>query len=60
MLYQELPFESYLTSVVRPLHRTTREEREKILEAVHYNLFKIPSNKVTIDLLTDSGTGAGC
>ncbi|MBI2500111.1 MAG: tryptophanase [Deltaproteobacteria bacterium] len=51
------PFESYITSVIRPIHQTTREERLKIIQEVRYNLFKIPSKYVMIDLLTDSGTG---
>lgn len=52
------PFESYITSVVRPLHHTTRAERLKLIQEAKYNLFKIPSKFVMIDLLTDSGTGA--
>ena len=54
----EQNFESYLTSVVRPIFYTTREEREKIIKDAKYNLFKVPSKKVMFDLLTDSGTGA--
>lgn len=52
------PFESYCATVVRPLPFTTRDERETILARSHYNLFQIPADKVTFDLLTDSGTGA--
>ncbi len=51
-------FESYLTSVVRPIRSTTRDERLEIIRAAHYNLFQIPADKVMFDLLTDSGTGA--
>ena len=51
-------YESYLISVVRPLHDTTAEERLKIIRDTKFNLFSIPSKKVTFDLLTDSGTGA--
>lgn len=51
-------FESYISSVVRPLHHTTQEERLSLIQTVKYNLFKIPSKMVMIDLLTDSGTGA--
>lgn len=54
----EIPFESYLISVVRPIHFTTREERGDIIRKAKYNLFKIPSRQVMFDLLTDSGTGA--
>ncbi|PIR20706.1 MAG: tyrosine phenol-lyase [Deltaproteobacteria bacterium CG11_big_fil_rev_8_21_14_0_20_47_16] len=52
------PFESYVISVVRPIQMTTREERESIIKESHYNLFQLPADKVMIDLLTDSGTGA--
>lgn len=52
------PFESYVTSVVRPLRRTTREERAACIQEAHDNLFRVPSAMVMFDLLTDSGTGA--
>ncbi len=51
-------FESYITSVVRPLTQTTREERLKIIKTAKNNIFNIASHDVMIDLLTDSGTGA--
>ncbi|MBF0103950.1 MAG: tryptophanase [Deltaproteobacteria bacterium] len=54
----ELPFESYLISVARPIKITAQKEREQIIREQYYNLFKIPSPKVMIDMLTDSGTGA--
>jgi tryptophanase len=56
--HENLPFESYVTSVVRPIRKTTREERLAFIREAKYNLFKIPSAMVMVDLLTDSGTGA--
>ena len=58
MTQENYPFEPYLISVARPIAITSRKEREQIIKECHYNLFKIPSQKVMIDLLTDSGTGA--
>lgn len=55
----ELPFaESYKIKMVEPLRRSTRQERELWIKEANYNLFKLKSEQVFIDLLTDSGTGA--
>ncbi len=55
----KLPFaESYKIKMVESIHRSTRAEREEWIKQAHYNLFKLKSEQVFIDLLTDSGTGA--
>lgn len=51
-------FPPYRIQVVKDIPITTREERERALADAAYNVFDVPANKVTIDLLTDSGTGA--
>ena len=43
--------------VVEPLHRTTYQDRQHLLEAAEFNLFKLHAEDVLIDFLTDSGTG---
>jgi tryptophanase len=48
----------YRIKSIEPLPRTTRPQRERALRRVHYNLFDLRAEEVTIDLLTDSGTGA--
>lgn len=55
----ELPFaESYKIKMIEPIRKSTREEREEWIKQANYNLFKLKSSQVFIDLLTDSGTGA--
>jgi len=54
-----LPFaELYKIKAVEPIYPSTKEERVHWIEEAHFNLFHLSSDKVFIDLLTDSGTGA--
>lgn len=50
--------EPYRIKAIEPLPMTTRAQREAALQRVHYNLFALRADEITIDLLTDSGTGA--
>jgi tryptophanase len=48
--------EPWRVKVVEKINLLPREERERLLVAGGFNLFKVPSEGVFIDLFTDSGT----
>ncbi|MBN2264906.1 MAG: tryptophanase, partial [Candidatus Aminicenantes bacterium] len=52
------PMEPFRIKAIEPLRAVSRRERETALQQAGLNPFGIPSEKVTIDLLTDSGTSA--
>lgn len=50
--------EPFRIKSVEPIYFNTREQREQIIAAAHYNPFLVDAKDVLIDLLTDSGTSA--
>jgi len=54
-----LPYaEPYRIKMIEPMIPSERSQREQWIGDARYNLFKLKSQQVFIDLLTDSGTGA--
>ncbi len=52
------PVEPFRIKTVEPVRLPSRAAREQALRKAGFNVFGIPAEKVFIDLLTDSGTGA--
>ncbi|CAG0884975.1 unnamed protein product [Cyprideis torosa] len=50
--------EGYKSKMVEAIRFSTKEERVRWIEQADFNLFSLDSDKVIVDLLTDSGTGA--
>jgi tryptophanase len=50
--------EPFKIKVVEPIALSSRAERQRWLTEADYNLFGLPAERVTFDLLTDSGTAA--
>lgn len=56
--YMRTIIEPFKIKSVEPIKMTTRAEREHYIKEADYNLFKLDSEHVIIDLLTDSGTSS--
>ncbi|MFQ5601857.1 MAG: tryptophanase [bacterium] len=54
----QFPSEPFKIKVVEKVKRTTRKERDKLLQQGGLNVFNLPAESIYVDLLTDSGTAA--
>jgi len=50
--------EPFRIKMTEPLLISSRDQREQWLREAQFNSFLLPADRITIDLLTDSGTGA--
>ena len=54
----KVPAPKHFSHVVRDIPEVTVEQRERALQATHYNEFAFPAGMLTVDMLSDSGTTA--
>ena len=57
-LAQDVEMPQHCAFAVRDLPQATVEQRERALNATHWNEFSFPSGLLTVDMLSDSGTTA--
>ena len=43
--------EPFRIKMVEPIRKTTREEREKLVKAADFNIFKIPAGKYLVTIV---------
>ena len=54
----DFPAEPFKIKVVEPIKKTTRDERNRLVQNAGLNVFNTPADSIYVDLLTDSGTSA--